>query len=138
MTGRLVYVGPLPERAAQLKLLGNLFLMFLTSGLADFFSLAKTFGVPPAEAISLFEYFNPGATVALRAKRMMDVRDPSWELSMARKDARIMLEETALTGRSLDVLPAIAALMDRWIERGHGADDWTVIGRDSASSPDGR
>jgi 3-hydroxyisobutyrate dehydrogenase len=138
MTGKLVYVGPIPERAAQLKLLGNLFLMFLTSGLADFFSLAKTFGVPPADAVSLFEYFNPGATVALRAKRMMGIPDPSWELSMARKDARLMLEETALAGRSLDVLPAIAALMDVWIERGHGKDDWTVIGRDAASSGEAR
>ncbi|HVU04945.1 MAG TPA: NAD(P)-dependent oxidoreductase [Polyangiaceae bacterium] len=133
MTGKVVYLGPLAERAAQQKLLGNLFLMFLTGGLADFFALAKAFGVEPADAASLFQYFDPGATVALRAKRMMKVVEPSWELSMARKDARLMLEETARAGASLDVLPAIAALMDKWIARGHGGDDWTVIGREAAS-----
>lgn len=131
MTGKLVYLGPLPERAAELKLLGNLFLMFLTSGLADFFALAKAFGVTPIEAVSLFDYFNPGATVAARANRMMGFARPSWELSMARKDARIILEEVQRSGGTLDVLPAIAALMDKWIERGHGGDDWTVIGRDA-------
>jgi 3-hydroxyisobutyrate dehydrogenase len=130
MTGKLVYVGPLPERAAQVKLLGNLFLMFLTSGLADLFALAKVFGMTPAEAASLFDYFNPGATVGARAQRMMKGASPSWELSMARKDARLMLEEAARGGGQLAVLPAIAALMDRWIERGHGGDDWTVIGRE--------
>jgi 3-hydroxyisobutyrate dehydrogenase len=130
MTGKLVYVGAQPERAAQLKLLGNLFLMFVTSGLSDFFRLAKAFGISKEEAAALFDYFNPGATVGARAQRMMSVAEPSWELSMARKDARLMLEEIERHGGELAVLPAIAALMDKWIERGHGADDWTVIGRD--------
>jgi 3-hydroxyisobutyrate dehydrogenase len=130
MTGKLLYLGPQPERAAQFKLLGNLFLMFLTSGLADFFALAKAFGIPPADAVSLFEHFNPGATVPARAQRMMSGARPSWELSMARKDARLMMEEAERKGSSLAVLPAIAALMDRWIDRGHGGDDWTVIGRE--------
>ena len=34
MTGKIVHVGPEPDRAAGMKLLGNLFLMALTSGLA--------------------------------------------------------------------------------------------------------
>jgi 3-hydroxyisobutyrate dehydrogenase len=131
MTGKLVYLGPVPERAAQFKLLGNLFLMFLTSGLADLFSLARTFDIAPADAVSLFEYFNPGATVSARARRMLGSAPPSWELSMARKDARLMLEAVEQKGSRLAVLPSIAALMDRWIERGHGAEDWTVIGRDA-------
>jgi len=131
MTGKLVYLGSLPERAAQFKLLGNLFLMFLASGLADFFALAKAFGVTPAEAVSLFDHFNPGATVGARARRMMSDAAPSWELSMARKDARLIQEAMHRSGVTLDVLPAIAALMDKWIERGHGGDDWTVIGRDA-------
>src|SRR5262249_701485 len=132
MTGKLVYLGPVPECAAQFKLLGNLFLMFLTSGLADFFALAKAFDVAPAEAVSLFGYFNPGVTVTARAQRMMIDAQPSWGLSMARKDARLIQEAVQRSGGTLDVLPAIAALMDKWIESGHGGDDWTVIGRDAA------
>jgi 3-hydroxyisobutyrate dehydrogenase len=131
MTGKLVYAGELPERAAQLKLLGNLYLMFLTSGLADFFALAKAFGVAPTDAASLFDDFNPGATIGTRAARMMTDAKPSWELSMARKDARLIQEAMQRSGGTLDVLPAIAALMDKWIARGHGGDDWTVIGRGS-------
>ena len=129
MTGKLVYVGELPERAAQLKLLGNLYLMFLTSGLADYFALADAFGISKQDAASLFAHFNPGATIGARAERMMTVAEPSWELVMARKDARIMQEEITRAGGELAVLPAISALMDRWIARGHGHDDWTVIGR---------
>ncbi|HLK38264.1 MAG TPA: NAD(P)-dependent oxidoreductase [Polyangiaceae bacterium] len=133
MTGKVVYLGPQVDRAAQFKLLGNLFLMFLTTGVADLFALAKAFGVTPSEAASLFEHFNPGATIAARAKRMMESASgqASWELSMARKDARLMLEEAERAGGRLAVLPAIAAEMDRWIQRGHGHDDWTVVGRDS-------
>lgn len=133
MTGKLVDLGSKPDAAASFKLLGNLFLMFLTSGLADMLALAKALGVPPAEAVTLFEHFNPGATIGARAKRMLDgnFSDPSWELSMARKDARIMLDEAQAKGTALAVLPAIAARMDALIAEGHGGDDWTVMAKDS-------
>jgi 3-hydroxyisobutyrate dehydrogenase len=50
---------------------------------------------------------------------------------MARKDARLMMEEAKRGGRELHVLPALAAEMDRWIAKGHAADDWTVIAKES-------
>ena len=50
---------------------------------------------------------------------------------MARKDARLMTEEAARSGETLAVLPAIAKEMDRWLERGYGKEDWTVIAKDS-------
>jgi 3-hydroxyisobutyrate dehydrogenase len=133
MTGKLVYLGPQPERAAGFKLLGNLFLMFLTSGVADMLALARAVGVSPSDAVSLFEHFNPGAQIAARAKRVLeaDFAHPSWELSMARKDARLMMDESKHHGVPLAVLPAIAAEMDRWIARGHAGDDWTVIAKDA-------
>jgi 3-hydroxyisobutyrate dehydrogenase len=133
MTGKLHYLGARPEQAAAFKLLGNLFLMFLTTGLADMLALAKALDVSPAEASKLFDMFNPGATVGARMKRMTDARfsDPSWELSMARKDARLMTEEAARAGIPLAVLPAIAARMDAVIAEGHGNDDWTVVAKDA-------
>ncbi len=133
MTGKLVYLGPLPERAAGFKLLGNLFLMALTTGLADVLALAKALGIPPAEATTLFDAFNPGNMVGARAKRMLDgdFEHASWELSMARKDARIMQEEANRGGVPLAILPAIAHEMDRWIEKGHASHDWTVMAKDS-------
>jgi len=32
---------------------------------------------------------------------------------------------------ALNIIPAIAKEMDRWIEKGHGNNDWTVIAKDS-------
>ena len=133
MTGKLVYFGPEPERAASFKLLGNLFLMFMTAGVAEMLTLAKALDVKPEEAIALFESFNPGAMVGVRAKRMVagEFASPSWELGMARKDARLMLEEGERGGAPLPMLPAIAATMDRFLARGHAHDDWTVIASDA-------
>lgn len=133
MTGKLVYLGSEPERAAGMKLLGNSFLIAMTAGLADTFALAKALGIPGAEAGALFDLFNPGMLLPARVKRMLegDFSHPSWELGMARKDARLMLEEAERSGMPLAVLPAIAREMDRWLERGHSADDWTVIVKDA-------
>jgi 3-hydroxyisobutyrate dehydrogenase len=107
--------------------------MFLTTGLADMLALAKAMEVSPADASKLFDMFNPGATVGARMKRITDAKfsEPSWELSMARKDARLMLEEAERAGVPLAVLPAIAARMDAVIAAGHGSDDWTVIAQDA-------
>jgi 3-hydroxyisobutyrate dehydrogenase len=133
MTGKLSNLGARPDAAAAFKLLGNLFLMFLTTGFADMLGLAKALDVSPAEASKLFDMFNPGATLGARLKRMTDAKfsEPSWELSMARKDARLMLEEAARAKVPLAVLPAIAARMDAVIAEGHGSDDWTVLAKDS-------
>jgi len=133
MTGKLVVLGPAPERAAAFKLFGNLFLMFMTAGVAEMLALAKALDVPAAEAATLFEAFNPGMSLGARAKRMLDANfsQASWELSMARKDARLMLEVSERAHVPLLMLPAIASVMDRFIERGHGHDDWTVIAKDA-------
>ncbi len=132
MTGKVVYLGPRPERAAAFKLFGNLFLMAMTAGVADVLALAKAHGVPAAEAAALFEHFNPAATLGARAARMVDgaFSPPSWELAMARKDARLMLEAAERAGAPLVTTPAIARRMDEFIERGHAHDDWTVIAKD--------
>jgi 3-hydroxyisobutyrate dehydrogenase len=129
MTGKLVYLGEEVERAASFKLLGNLFLMFITSGLADVLTLAKALGIKSEEAVKLFEFFNPAVTLAPRIARILaaNFTQPSWELSMARKDARLMLEAASQGEQALSILPAIASLMDRFLERGHAHDDWTVI-----------
>jgi 3-hydroxyisobutyrate dehydrogenase len=129
MTGKLVYVGEAPERAAGMKLLGNLFLLAMMNGVFDMLTLAKSLGIPASEASSLFDWFNPAGMLPARTKAVLtaDFTQPSWELTMARKDARLMLEAATAGGGSLTLIPAIAALMDEWIAKGHGQDDWTVI-----------
>ena len=132
MTGKLEYVGPKVEEAAALKLLGNMFLMFLTTGLADMLGLAKSLDVGPPGVKKLLALFNPGASAPVRLERITegDFGSPSWELTMARKDARLMLEEAERGGVSLAILPTIAARMDAVIAQGHGGHDWTVIAKD--------
>lgn len=133
MTGKLVDLGERVDQAAAFKLLGNMFLMFLTSGLAEVFTLGRALDVDPKLAATLFEHFNPGKTLDARIERMLSTEwsKPSWELAMARKDARIMLDEASAHERALAVLPAIAARMDALIAQGHGKDDWTVLVKDA-------
>ena len=107
--------------------------MFLTTGVIEMLSFAKAIGFSPADAATIFDQFNPGATLPARVKRVLTAEydKPSWELGMARKDARLMLDEVAAHGASLPMLPAIAAEMDRWIAKGHATSDWTVLASDA-------
>lgn len=133
MTGKLAFLGARPDAAAAFKLLGNLYLMFLTTGMAEMLTLGKAMGLAPRETASLLDVFQPGASAPARMQRMLEARfsEASWELATARKDARLMLDEAARGGASLAALPAIAARMDALIAEGHGKDDWTVIARDA-------
>jgi 3-hydroxyisobutyrate dehydrogenase len=133
MTGKLVDLGERADAAAAFKLFGNLFLMFFTGGLAEMFTLARALDVDPRAAATLFEHWNPGLTMKARIDRLLggDWETPSWELAMARKDARLMLEEASRASVPLTMLPAIAARMDTLIAQGHGAHDWTVLAIDA-------
>jgi len=55
--------------------------------------------------------------------------EPTWELNMSRKDAGLMIDAARRGGMPLPTIQAIATDMDRWIESGHGNQDWTVIGK---------
>ena len=133
MTGKLINFGSEEGRAAGIKLAGNLFLQSLTAGLADMLSLAKALDIPSADLLSLFDSWNPGASAPARLKKITEgnFSQPSWELNMARKDAGLMMEAAKQGGTELFVIPAVAAEMDRWIEKGRGSDDWSVIAKDS-------
>ncbi len=133
MTGEVRYLGADPARAAAFKLLGNLFLLSMTTGLVDVLRLGKAMGIAPDAAAGLFDWLNFGAGAPARIKGILlgTFEDPSWELVMARKDARLMMVEAAQGSVPLATIPAIAEEMDRWIARGHAHDDWTVMAKDS-------
>lgn len=132
MTGKLVDLGPRVDAAAAFKLLGNLFLIALAAGFTDMLALAKAMDVSPAQVATLFEHFNPGASVPARFKRLLDAdyARPTWELAMARKDARLMQAEADRAGVALTMLPQFAALMDRLLTAGHAHADWTIVAKD--------
>jgi 3-hydroxyisobutyrate dehydrogenase len=135
MTGKVINFGPTEGKAAGMKLIGNLFLLTLTAGISDTLSLAKALDIPSGDVLALFDSWNPGATMPARLKRITEgnFKQPSWELNMARKDAGLMIEAAKQGEIKLSVIPAIATEMDRWIEKGHGNDDWSVIAKDSIS-----
>ncbi|UPK68292.1 NAD(P)-dependent oxidoreductase [Chitinophaga filiformis] len=135
MTGKVLNFGAEEGKAAGMKLIGNLFLVTFTAGIADTLSLAKAMHIPLEDLNTLFDSWNPGAMLAARLQRVAGGKydQPSWELNMARKDTQLFIEEAAQGGTTLAVIPAIAAEMDKWIAKGHGGDDWTVIGKDAAT-----
>ena len=55
--------------------------------------------------------------------------DASFELTMARKDIRLMMETAG--DLPLAVLPSLAARMDAVIAEGFGASDFAVIAKDA-------
>ncbi|MDP1647463.1 MAG: NAD(P)-dependent oxidoreductase [Rubrivivax sp.] len=131
MTGHVLYLGEAPERAAAFKLFGNLTLIGIMGVLGDVNRLAHAVGIPTGEAFSLFQHFNPGQSLPARAARIEsgDVTSPSFEMSMARKDVRLMIEEARRGGVELFVMPGVAAMFDAAIARGEGALDAVAAAR---------
>ncbi len=130
MTKRLEYVGERSDLAAVNKLLGNAMIIGLSAVTADVLTLAQASGVGGEDAIKVLGMLDFSAMIAGRGLSMAKGNfAPSFELAMARKDVRLMLE----TGgdRPMATLPAIAARMDQLIAAGHGAEDASVLGVDA-------
>jgi 3-hydroxyisobutyrate dehydrogenase len=133
MTGELWYVGERVDKAAALKLFGNSMLLTIVAGLADGYRMMRAVDIPPPEAFELFTHFKPGGAIEMRGKKMAagEFAPPSFELTMARKDARLMLETALEGGMPLHLLPAIAGWMDEAIAAGHGQQDMGVLAIDA-------
>ncbi len=127
MTGRVVYLGEAPDKAAKIKITGNGMLVMLTAAMGDLFTMGKAAGIGHEEILALFEQFNPGpAGMGRRAVGASQRRPPGFTMQMARKDVGLMLE-TAGDPSALTVLPAVAAAMDRAIAEGRGEEDFTSL-----------
>lgn len=135
MTGKVINFGPEEGKAAGMKLIGNCFLITFTAGLSDTLSLGKALNISAQDIGSLFDMWNPAQMLPARLKRLSsgDYSKPSWELNMARKDTQLFMNTVKQGSGALAVIPAIAVEMDRWIAKGFGNSDWTVIGKDAVS-----
>jgi 3-hydroxyisobutyrate dehydrogenase-like beta-hydroxyacid dehydrogenase len=126
MTGKLLYVGAEPDKAAKLKITGNGMLIMITAAMGDLFRMGAASGVSNDEVIGLFEQFAPTPVGMGRRALAAGKGGPvGFELTMARKDVRLMLETAG--AQTLTVLPSVASAMDAAIAAGHGADDFTII-----------
>jgi len=123
---RIEYFGERPDLAAVYKLIGNGMLLSITGVVSDAFAIGTAAGVSAQDTLKLLDFFNPAGVIAGRGRKMA-ARDytASFELTMARKDIRLMIETAGAL--PLATLPGIAARMDALIEAGHGAEDIGVI-----------
>jgi 3-hydroxyisobutyrate dehydrogenase len=130
MAERVEYFGERPDLAAVYKLCGNTFIIGMSAVIADLYTVGASVGVSPTEARRVFEFIDPAAIIAGRGKNMAEGNyAATFELTMARKDVRLMLETAG--ERPLAALPSMAARMDAVIVEGHGDEDLAVIGKDS-------
>jgi len=130
MTKRLEYFGERSDLAAVNKLMGNAMIIGMSSLIADILTLAQASDVDGEDAIKLLGLLDLGAMVSGRGVNMAKGNfTPSFELAMARKDVRLMLETAG--DRPLAALPSIAARMDQLIAAGHGAQDASVLAVDA-------
>lgn len=127
---KVVYWGDRSDLAAAYKLMGNAFIIGLGALVSDVFTIADGCDVSAPDALKLLEFFNPGSMLQNRGKKMSEGDfAASFELVMARKDVRLMLETTG--ARPVAALQGIAARMDEVIAQGHGQEDFGVIARDA-------
>ena len=123
---KVEYFGERPDAAAVFKLCGNAYLIGLGGVIADVLTIATSAGLAATDAMKLFDFFNPATIVAVRGKSMAAGDfTPSFELTMARKDVRLMIETAG--AKPLAALPGIAARMDALIAAGHGGADFGVL-----------
>ena len=106
MSGKILYLGEAPGRAAAMKLVGNGLILSLVGGLADAFTVGAPHGLAPDDVLGLFEHFDLNWVMQGRGKKMAAGDfETSWTLKMARKDLGLMLDAA---DAPLTVLPAIA------------------------------
>ena len=130
MTGRLEYLGERADLAAVYKLLGNAMFIGTWGVLADILAVARGGGVAAEDAVRMLGMLDLNAVVAGRGMSMARSDfTPTFELSMARKDVRLMLETAG--SLPLAALPGIAARMDALIAAGLGERDASALAVDS-------
>lgn len=128
MTGRVINLGDDPARAATVKLTGNGLLVMLSGAMGDLFTIGKANGMNPEDVLALFESFTPTPVGMGRRVLAAGEGPANFELTMGRKDVRLMIE-TAGGPDKLMVLPAIAARMDEHIAAGDGDKDFGIFAK---------
>ncbi len=124
------YYGEDAGRAAAIKLAGNAFIVGIGGLVADALTVGSRGGASGDEILEALGWFNSANIVRGRGRNMVKREFPaSFELAMARKDLALMIE-TAGPDR-VAMLPGLAERMDALIARGHGNEDYSVVGIDA-------
>ena len=98
MTGKVIDLGERPDAAAAFKLMGNTFLMAFTAGIGDMLGLGQ--GAAASRPTRRWRCSSTSTRARSRCRareahgRAASYAQPSWELAMARKDARLVEERS--------------------------------------------
>jgi 3-hydroxyisobutyrate dehydrogenase len=129
---KLWYVGDAERDAASLKLMANSVLLNITQALAEYYALGRACGLLPERALELFDHFDPGRTIYIRGPRMArGDYTATFQVSMAAKDADLMLRAAREGGANLPTLELVQQRLLRLIKSGHGDLDLGALGYDT-------
>ncbi|WP_326696112.1 NAD(P)-dependent oxidoreductase [Streptomyces sp. NBC_01754] len=122
---RTVWVGEDPGAATRLKLVANTWLINLVNSVAECLNLAEGLGLDPQLFLDAMKG-GPLDTPYLQGKSAAVLTGdlaPSFALSTALKDSRLILEAAEAAGVTLDLVTASAERFTRAEDAGHGGQD---------------
>ncbi|TXS42965.1 NAD(P)-dependent oxidoreductase [Streptomyces sp. OR43] len=122
---RTVWVAEEPGAASRLKLVVNAWVINMVGGVAECLNLAEGLGVDPQTFLDVMKG-GPLDSAYLHGKSAAVLSGdltPSFALSTALKDTRLILEAAEHSGVRLDLTKASAARFERAEAAGHGGED---------------
>ncbi len=122
---RTMWLGEEPGAATRLKLVCNSWVLAVTHGAAEALALARGLGVDPGDFLGAIAggSLDLGYLRAKAAAILADDYRPSFAVTTAEKDARLIVAAGEAVGIRLDVAAAGAERFRRAAEQGHGASD---------------
>lgn len=118
----------------RMKLVLNSWLLAITAGLAETVALARRLDVDPERFLEVIEGGPVGVPYAeLKGRMMVEGEFPTaFPLSLAAKDAGIVLEAGERDGAEMPLIRAVQRHFAEAIERGHGDEDMAAVHRVAA------
>ncbi len=127
---RTVFLGEEAGAGTRLKLVLNHWIVALTAATADTILLARALGVDPQTFLDTIAGGPLDAGYAqLKGEAMIAgaFSPPSFPLSLAAKDVRLVLEAARAGGLELALAPGALARFEAAEERGHGDEDMAAV-----------
>ncbi|MCM2415803.1 MULTISPECIES: NAD(P)-dependent oxidoreductase [unclassified Streptomyces] len=122
---RTVWVAEEPGAASRLKLVVNTWVINMVGGVAECLNLAEGLGVDPQSFLDVVKGgpLDSGYLHGKSAAVLSGDLTPSFALSTALKDTRLILDAAEQSGVRLDLTAASAARFERAEAAGHGGED---------------
>ncbi|MFE3899342.1 NAD(P)-dependent oxidoreductase [Streptomyces sp. NPDC059153] len=122
---RTVWVAETPGAASRLKLVVNTWVITMVNGIAECLNLAEGLGIAPQTFLDVMKggpldsAYLQGKSAALLSGDLT----PSFSVSNALKDSRLILDAAQESGVRLDLVAASVDRFARAEEAGHGGED---------------